>query len=106
VARAFSGQPARTDRPARGFGQLHRERLMATAGQLDLRFSWSRAPMNEMISLVYGRDIGCMDWLRARSAGWATFQPAHQRSTERRRRAPLDLLPQRGTSWPSNSKAG
>jgi hypothetical protein len=54
----FSGQPARTDRPARGFGSFIASGSWRPADQLDLRIQLEPSAMNEMISLVYGRDIG------------------------------------------------
>src|SRR5579859_1683152 len=97
----FSGQPARTDRPARGFGSLTANGTWRPAGQLDLRVQLEPSAMNEMISLVYGRDIGVHGLVSARARlagplvdlhinGALNIEDVHR----------WDLLPQRGTGWP------
>ncbi|HXI41248.1 MAG TPA: hypothetical protein VNH83_14790 [Bryobacteraceae bacterium] len=97
----FSGQPARTDRPARGFGSLTANGSWKPAGQLDLRVQLEPSAMNEMISLVYGRDIGVHGLVsaRARLAGpLANLHINGALNVEDVHR--WDLLPQRGTGWP------
>jgi hypothetical protein len=97
----FSGQPARTDRPARGFGSFIASGSWRTADQLDLRVQLEPSAMNEMISLVYGRDIGVHGLVsaRARLAGpLANLHINGALNVEDVHR--WDLLPQRGTGWP------
>src|SRR5215471_16594156 len=97
----FSGQPARTDRPARGFGNFIANGLWRPADQLDLRVQLEPSAMNEMISLVYGRDIGVHGLVSARARLAGPLANLHMNgalNVEDVHR--WDLLPQRGTSWP------
>ena len=56
----FSGEPARTDRPAHGFGRLvARGRWMpAGAGLLDLDAHLEKSAIGELIALLHGNDAG------------------------------------------------
>ena len=97
----FSGQPARTDRRARGFGNFSVSGVWRPGNKLDLDFQSQQNAMNEMISLVYGRDIGVHGLVSARAHvagppadlhinGALSIEDVHR----------WDLLPQRGTAWP------
>jgi len=97
----FSGEPARTDRPARGFGSLTAYGTWRPTGKLDLNVQLERSAISEMISLIYGRDIGVHGVVTARARlagppsdlhinGALNVQDVHR----------WDLLPQHGTGWP------
>lgn len=98
----FTGQPARTDRPARGFGNLSASgEWRQTPGTLNLDFQLEKSAMNDMIGLIYGRDIGVHGLVSARARlagppanlhinGALNIEDVHR----------WDLLPQRGTGWP------
>ena len=97
----FSGQPARTDRPARGFGSLTANGRWHPAGRLDFNLQLERSTTNEMISLLYGRDFGVHGVVSARAHlagpvanlhinGALNVEDVHR----------WDLLPQHGTGWP------
>lgn len=97
----FSGEPARTDRPARGFGSFSAYGTWQPAGKLDLNVQLARSAVSEMTSLVYGRDIGVHGDVTARARlvgppadlhinGALNVEDVHR----------WDLLPQQGTGWP------
>jgi hypothetical protein len=97
----FSGEPARTDRPARGFGSLTAGGLWRPGGKLDLNVRLERSAISEMISLIYGHDIGVHGVITARAHlagplanlhinGAMNIEDVHR----------WDLLPQHGTGWP------
>lgn len=97
----FSGEPARTDRPARGFGSLTAYGSWHPAGKLDLSVQLERSAISEMIGLIYGRDIGVHGEVTARARlagppsdlhinGALDVEDVHR----------WDLLPQHGTGWP------
>ena len=97
----FSGEPARTDRPARGFGSFTGAGVWHPAGKLDLNVQLERSAVSEMIGLIYGRDIGVHGVVtaRARLAGpLADLHVNGAMNVEDVHR--WDLLPQHGTSWP------
>jgi hypothetical protein len=97
----FSGEPARTDRRARGFGSFTVSGKWRPAGGLDLDVRFDQSAMNDMISLIYGRDIGVHGLVsaRARVAGPpANLHINGALSVEDVHR--WDLLPERGTAWP------
>jgi hypothetical protein len=97
----FSGQPARTDRPARGFGNVTASGQWRPAGNLDLDVQLEKSAMNEMISLIYGRDIGVHGQVSARAHLTGPLADLHINgalNVEDVHR--WDLLPQRGTGWP------
>ncbi len=97
----FSGEPARTDRPARGFGSFNADGEWHPSGKLDLNVQLERSAVSEMISLIYGRDIGVEGDVTARAHlagppvslhinGALNVEDVHR----------WDLLPQHGTGWP------
>jgi hypothetical protein len=97
----FSGQPARTDRRGRGFGNFTVSGVWRPGNKLDLDFQSQQNAMNEMISLIYGRDIGVHGLVSAHAHvagpladlhinGALNIEDVHR----------WDLLPQRGTAWP------
>ena len=102
---SFSGQPARTDRPARGFGNLTAfgrwQQPTSAPGRLALDFELQKSAVNEMIGLIYGRDIGVHGQVSARAHLAGPLAELHINgalNVEDVHR--WDLLPQRGTSWP------
>jgi hypothetical protein len=58
----FSGEPARTDRPAHGFGRFSgRGRWQPSPpgdGRLDLSLNLERSAIGELVTLVHGEDLG------------------------------------------------
>jgi len=97
----FSGEPARTDRPARGFGSFTASGTWRAAGKLDIDLRLERSAVSEMTSLIYGRDIGVHGVVTARARlagppadlhinGALNIEDVHR----------WDLLPQHGTGWP------
>jgi len=97
----FSGQPARTDRPARGFGSLTAGGSWRPGETLDLNVRLDRSGVNDITSLIYGYDIGVHGVVSARAhvAGPVTnlhingalnVEDVHR----------WDLLPRGGTGWP------
>lgn len=97
----FSGEPARTDRPARGFGSFTAAGKWHPGGKLDLNVRLERSAISEVISLIYGRDIGVHGVVTARAHlagpldnlhinGAMNIEDVHR----------WDLLPQHGTGWP------
>ena len=97
----FSGQPARTDRPARGFGNFTASGRWHSAGKLDFYVQLERSTTNEMISLVYGHDFGVHGALSARAHLAGPLADLHINgalNVEDVHR--WDLLPQHGTGWP------
>ena len=101
----FAGEPARTDRPARGFGSLKASgrwmQPVSSAGRLDLNFQLEQSAMIDVISLIYGRDIGVHGQISARVHFAGPLEDLHingAMNVEDVHR--WDLLPQRGTSWP------
>ncbi len=69
----FSGEPARTDRPAEGFGRLRgRGRVgLAAEAELDLDLELERSAISEILVLLGNRDFGIEGFVasRARLAG-------------------------------------
>jgi hypothetical protein len=97
----FSGEPARTDRPARGFGSLTAGGLWHPGGKLDLNVQLERSAISEMISLIYGHDIGVHGVVTARAHLAGPLANLHingAMNVEDVHR--WDLLPQHGTGWP------
>jgi hypothetical protein len=97
----FSGQPARTDRPARGFGNFIASGSWRPGETLDLNLRLDQSGVNDIIGLVYGHDIGVHGMVSARAhvAGPVTnlhingalnIEDVHR----------WDLLPHAGTGWP------
>lgn len=97
----FSGQAARTDRRARGFGDFTASGLWHPGGKLDLDIRLEKSAMNEMIGLVYGRDIGVHGGVSARAHIAGALADLHINgalNVEDIHR--WDLLPEHGTGWP------
>lgn len=97
----FSGEPARTDRPARGFGSFSASGAWRPDGKLEINAQLERSAISEIISLIYGRDIGVHGVVTARAHlagppadlhinGAMNIEDVHR----------WDLLPQHGTGWP------
>lgn len=98
----FVGEPARTDRPAQGFGRLRgRGRWNAAPARLEMDLELERSAIGELVRLIHGHDVGFHGYLasRARISGSASqldiggkllLQDVHR----------WDLLPKRGESWP------
>jgi len=100
----FAGEPARTDRPARGMGRFSgRGRWRPdprTGGQLELSLELENSPLGELTSLVHGHDLG----VHGRASSSATISgPAH--ALQIRGRLQLqdihrwDLMPPHGEGW-------
>ncbi|HKW99070.1 MAG TPA: hypothetical protein VJN43_15120 [Bryobacteraceae bacterium] len=101
----FSGQPARTDRPARGFGSLTASGRWqpehSVPGQLAADFELQESGVNEMIGLIYGRDIGVHGLVSARAHLAGSLENLHLNGALNIQDVHRwDLLPQGGTSWP------
>jgi hypothetical protein len=97
----FSGQAARTDRRARGFGFFTASGAWRPGGKLDLDIRLEKSAMNEMIGLVYGRDIGVHGGVSARAHIAGPLADLHINgalNVEDIHR--WDLLPEHGTAWP------
>ncbi|MBZ5590803.1 MAG: AsmA family protein [Acidobacteriia bacterium] len=97
----FSGQPARTDRPAHGFGNFMAEGLWRPGETLDLNFRLDQSAINDVTSLIYGYDIGVHGMLSARARVAGPLANLHINGTlniEDVHR--WDLLPHGGTGWP------
>ena len=97
----FSGQPARTDRPAHGFGNFMAEGLWRPGETLDLNFRLDQSAINDVTSLIYGYDIGVHGTLSARAHVAGPLANLHVNgavNVEDVHR--WDLLPHAGTGWP------
>ncbi len=101
----FSGEPARTDRGAQGFGRVigrGRWRPSADAGQdLELDLTLERSNVGEIVRLFHGHDVGLHGLVasRARLTGpLSDIRVAGQLQLEDVHR--WDLMPQRGREWP------
>ena len=70
----FSGQPARTDRTARGFGTLSgRGRWRpgsGSGGNLELDVDLEKSSMGELVALIHGHDVG----VHGQAGGTAKFR--------------------------------
>jgi len=99
----FSGEPARTDRPAHGFGSfVARGRWIETGGgHLDLDVRLEKSAVGEMIALVRGDNAGIHGSLSARlrlrgplddirMSGSMQVEDVHR----------WDLMPPHGQGWP------
>ena len=97
----FSGEPARTDRPARGFGNFTAAGTWRPQGKLDLNMRLERSAVSEMISLIYGHDIGVHGVITARARLAGPLAKLHingAMNVEDVHR--WDLLPPQGSGWP------
>ena len=102
----FSGAPARTDRPARGFGNFTARGRWSpprngNRDNLDLNLELEESSMAEMITLLHGENIGIHGGVSARLRlrgpfddirinGRMTVEDVHR----------WDLLPPKGQGWP------
>jgi hypothetical protein len=99
----FAGQPARTDKPARGFGNFMARGhwTQAGGGRLDLDVRLEKSAVGEMIALLHGYDAGVHGTVSARMhlsgpldniriAGSMEIQDVHR----------WDLMPPYGGGWP------
>ncbi len=101
----FTGEPARTDRPARGFGSIVSEGRWrpgaSQGGNVELDCRLEKSAMNEIINLVRGGDLGIHGMVSARAHLAGPLSDLHingSLNVEDVHR--WDLLPQRGTGWP------
>lgn len=65
----FAGEPARTDRTAKGFGEFSGRGVWRTgteAGQLNLDVALARSSLGELVALLHGSDIGVHGQLSGR----------------------------------------
>ena len=99
----FTGQPARTDKPARGFGifQARGRWTPAASDALDLDVRLERSAISEIVALVQGYDAGVHGTVSAhirvagpldglRVGGRVDLEDIHR----------WDLMPPYGQSWP------
>jgi hypothetical protein len=99
----FSGQPARTDRRARGLGSFEaRGRWSAAgAGRLELDVELQESPVGEMIALMRGDAAGIHGSVSARmrlEGPLSAIRIAGRVQVEDMHR--WDLLPPKGQGWP------
>ena len=98
----FSGEPARTDRGAEGFGRLSgRARWRTGDGRLDADLQLERNAISELSTLIAGRDLGLHGSVSSRVhltgtltglevGGELRLEDIHR----------WDLMPVRGREWP------
>lgn len=99
----FTGEPARTDKPAHGFGQfIARGRWTQTgAGRLDLDVRLEKSALSEIVALLHGFDAGIHGTVSARMrlagplddiriSGNLEVEDVHR----------WDRMPPYGQSWP------
>ena len=101
----FSGEPARTDRGAQGFGRLGgRGRWRPAAGieqEIEIDLSLDRSNVAEIVRLFHGHDVGMHGLVASRArltgplsdirvSGRLQLEDVHR----------WDLMPQRGREWP------
>jgi hypothetical protein len=99
----FTGEPARTDRPAHGFGEfIARGRWTQTGpGRLDLDVRLEKAAISEIVSLLHGYDAGIHGTVASRMhltgplddiriSGNMDIEGVHR----------WDRMPPYGQSWP------
>ena len=97
----FKGEPARTDRPARGFGSLRARGRWSPKGKLDMEVQLDKSAIHDFVSLAYGRDFGVHGTVssRIRIQGETTdLKITGQLRIEDVHR--WDLGPQGGETWP------
>lgn len=101
----FSGEPARTDRPGRGFAHVTgRGRWRPdprTGGDLELALELENSPVAELVTLLHGHDVGVHGQInsRAKLAGPVSAIEITGRS-EIRDIHRWDLMPPYGERWP------
>ncbi len=101
----FSGEPARTDKPAHGFGNFvaRGHWVQAGAGRLDLQVRLEPSAVGEIIALVHGYNAGIHGTVSARMrltgplddlhiSGGMEVQDVHR----------WDLMPPHEQGWPFN----
>ncbi|HWB96468.1 MAG TPA: hypothetical protein VG672_07190, partial [Bryobacteraceae bacterium] len=104
----FSGAPARTDRPAGGFGRVTAEGQWnqgrdGQPDQLDLELELARGNIGEIIALVHGQHAGIHGALSSKmrlKGPWNNIQISGRVSMEDIHR--WDLLPSNGGELPLN----
>ena len=67
----FAGEPARTDRTAKGFGEFSGRgiwRTGAEAGQLNIDVVLAQSSLGELVALIHGSDIGVHGQLSGRAS--------------------------------------
>ena len=97
---SFTGAPARTDRPARGFGSLEATGRWS-GDRIDLDVALKKSAVGEIIALIRGRHAGIHGLVssRLRLAGpLGDIQISGGLSIEDIHR--WDLMPPRGNDWP------
>ena len=99
----IEGEPARTDRPARGFGRLQGSGRWRQRGDLDMNFQLEKSAIVDMVTLVYGQDAGvhglCSSRLRL------SGKPEDLKITGRVQLEDIhrwDMLPPHGDGWMLN----
>jgi len=99
----FTGEPARTDKPARGLGEFsaHGHWNQSHGGRLNLDVRLEQSPLSEIVALVHGFDAGVHGVVSARMhlagpldnigiAGNMDIEGVHR----------WDRMPPYGQSWP------
>ena len=101
----FSGVPARTDRPAHGFGRLSGRGSIALPehgpGRLELSLALERTAAAEILTLVQGRGAGLGGFVRSQArlvGGWSNIEISG--------RMELDDFERWGWLFPGNSGWG
>lgn len=64
----FSGEPARTDRPARGLGRIAGRGQLDADGRLALEVAVERTYLEEISTLLAGRDLGLRGQITSRAS--------------------------------------
>lgn len=101
----FSGEPARTDRPARGFGNLIANGIWSqktsSAASVVLEIRLEKSAIAELITLLYGHDVGLHGVVSSRArlagpisdikiVGHLDIEDVHR----------WDQMPPKGARWP------
>lgn len=96
----FSGEPARTDRPAQRLGRISGRGHWEPDGRLQLTLELERSYLEEISTLLAGRDLGLRGNLTARAqvAGPASALRISGRGQLRDFRR-WDLMPPQGGDW-------
>ena len=101
----FSGVPARTDRPAHGFGRLSGRGSVSVpergAGRLELNLALERTAAAEILTLLQGRGAGLGGFVRSQArlvGGWSNIEISG--------RMELDDFERWGWLFPGNSGWG
>jgi len=96
----FSGEPARTDRPAQGLGGISGRGRWGPGGRLEMTLDLERSYLEEITTLLAGRDLGLRGNLasRAQLAGPVSDIRITGRAQLRDFRR-WDLMPPQGGDW-------